>query len=134
MSKTPRCDAVLNATRVSVQDELERIYALARTMEEQVEHLFNSRQEMIRRMTNAERQVELLKKELAQVTSDFQAACEHEFVTENHSFSHEFGTEKIFVCRCTKCGKDAEPGDATGPEGDEDRDYDRERELREDAT
>ncbi len=72
-----------------------------------------------------------LKRELAQVTADFQAACDHDFVTEDHSFSHEFGTEKIFVCRCTKCGKDAEPGDV--PDEEPERDWDRERRLREDS-
>ncbi len=103
MSKTPRIDNVMASHPTSLE-------TVARHLE----------------IENA-----ALKKELAQVTSDFQAACDHEFVTEDHSFSHEFGTEKIFVCRCTKCGKDAEPGDV--PDRDDGRDYDRERELREES-
>lgn len=50
-----------------------------------------------------------LRKELAALTIEFQSVCDHEFVTEDHSFSHDRGTERIIVCRCEKCGLDKEP-------------------------
>lgn len=37
--ETPRCDAVLNATRKDAADEMERIYALARTLERELAQL-----------------------------------------------------------------------------------------------
>lgn len=30
--------------------------------------------------------------------------CDHEFEFEDQSFSHEFGTEQIYVWTCVHCG------------------------------
>lgn len=115
MSNTPRTDARVAADNpVGVPGNTALIAtSFARALE--------------RELTDRNVEIVDLKARLAEIESN----CDHEWKTEDHSFSHEFGTEKIFVCRCEKCGKDREPDDADPDNEPPERepDYDAERPL-----
>ncbi len=72
---------------------------------------------------------DLLTKENAELLTALQKECDHEWEKVDASFDHEFGTEVIRYMQCEKCGKQAEPGDIDDPP---ERDWDIERDRRED--
>lgn len=71
-----------------------------------------------------------LQRENAKLLADLQAACDHEWEPVDDSFSHEFGTEIIRYMLCEKCGLTKHWEDSS--DDVDERDWDRERDLRED--